>query len=172
MSTVLPVTLEEIYAFESNLETGFAGILGAAGLQGVSISWSNDLVETPNLSLYVNAGQGLLERQYAIPGNTSGGAINPYTTYEADLVTTVTTNRSSKTSMTDHRVFIAKMRVAMLMRNINALWMTYQQILLPSFVRENGSQYSSDDQRNLDTTEIHWYIKHAINPAAWPLSWQ
>lgn len=160
-------SLEAMLDYEGNLESGFIQVLKAAGLHNVASSRSEAIEETPQIVIYVKNGPALTDHQHPIVG-LNGGALFPYDTFEGTLVTEITTNRTQDATEGNHAINVARVRKNLFLFRLNLIYTKYQQIQIPFFIREDGSEYSFDTDHNLDTTTINWYIRHAIHPLAWP----
>lgn len=165
MSEFPAVTLEQIFAFEANLESGFQALLTAGGLPNVHSSRSRDVFESPFIALWVQNGSVNEGSQFAIQG--LDGNLNPFAAYGGTLTTECVTNRSD--NQPAHTLLIAQMRLALQMFRLYPIWPRYQTISLIADIRESGTIDTWEDEQNLDHTTITWSILHAINKSAWPL---
>lgn len=163
----LPATsLVQLLDYEGNLETGFVACLNGAGIQQVFSARSNQTFQSPCVELWVDNGPALEERQKVL--SLGQGALNAWTCFEATLHTIVSTNRADKNAEPTHSTRVAQVRQNLMLFFLNQVWTKYEQIQMPYYIRENGAIYNADPNRNIDTTEITWAIRHAINDKAWP----
>lgn len=161
-------SLEQILDYEGNLESGFVACLRAAGIPNVFSSRGTETFQSPCVQLWVDNGRALQERQHVL--DLRNGANNPWTCFEATLHTIVSTNRADKNAESTHSVRVAQMRKNLMLFFLTPIWRTVQQIQFPYYIAEAGALYNVDPNRNIDTTELTWDIRHAVNELAWPVS--
>lgn len=162
-------SLEQLFQFEGNLESGFIQLLTNAGLANVGSSRSSQEFKTPYVSLYFQNGKYIQETQQSPNGLVGAdGRTLPYCGFEGILSTECVTNRTDDLRENEHLTLIAKLRKNLQMFRLASQWTKVQQISLVFDIREAGTTDTWEDEYNLDHTMITWDIRHAINPAAWP----
>jgi len=159
-------SLDQLFSFEQNIESGFVALLKDAGLPNPQSSRGNAIFTTPFIELWFDNGAANSSSQQPIQG--LDGAYFPFASYAGTLTTQCVTNRSDSTTAEQHNLLIGQLRAACQPYRIWKLWGKYQQIDLVTDLREAGSAYSFDEEKNLDITEIHWGVLHSINKNAWP----
>ncbi len=163
--TRLPASsLEECYAFEDNLETGFVALHKAAGIPNIGSSRSGAIFETPFVSIWWQNGQ-TLNHQHAFP---DGRIV--WDTFDGILSTEIVTHRGDDSARNEHGLYIAKFRKQMQLFRLVPLWPKFQNIDLVIDIREGGTVDTWEDENNLDHSTITWNIRHNINPLAWPIN--
>ena len=100
----LPVSLDELFAFEYNLEAGFVAAMTSAGIENVASSRDGITFAAPFVSLWVQNGATVDGMQKAIPG--LGGNLFPYVAFEAVLTTEIITDRVNDLESPQHRTII------------------------------------------------------------------
>lgn len=162
----LPVSFEELFQIEQNLESGFVAAMTSEGLGHVASSRSGITFESPFVSLWVQNGATVDGMQKAIPGLS--GNLYPYAAFEGVLTTEIVTNRVNDLESPQHLVIVGKVRKALQAFRLVPVWNKFQNISLVYDIREGGTIDTWEDGENLDHTAIIWNIRHALNPAAWP----
>lgn len=158
-----PVTLDEIFSFELNLENSFIAAMVAQGISPTpQPSFVLTQFDTPYISVWFQNGAANRDNQHSQAGFP--GRLSPFNTYGGILSVMVATNRSGNVN---HKLLVAQCRKTLQMWNLYNNW-DAQQIDYPTECRESGSQYEYDDEKLLDFTTLNFDVLHSINPAAWP----
>lgn len=164
----LPTSLDELFAFEANIEAAYVVLLLAYGLPNAQSSRALTQLETPYISLWYQNGAVVEgnQHQVAFNGITWPGRLLPFNSYTGTLTTEIVTNRSAP-PLLPHTTYIAKLRGALQLFNVVKNW-PGDPIMLPFDIRENGTVDTWEDDNGLDHSTITWSSIHSINPAAWP----
>src|SRR6185437_9693595 len=133
MSQLPATSLEQLFSFEDNIESGFAALLNAEGLPNAHSSRSADTFKSPFIALWFQNGEVVTNNQHAISG--LDGSFNPFNSYTGVLTTECVTQRSDPLQP-KHTLLIAMLRVNLQMFRIRNLWGRYQAISLITDIRE------------------------------------
>ncbi len=160
----LPVTLDQLFAFEYNLETAFVACMVAQSITPAPQPSRNLTVfSTPYIEVRFDNGAAILENQHPVAGFV--GRQLPFNSYDGNFSIRLATNRGSTSPV--HTTLLAQIRKSLQLFNVYKNW-DAQQISFPTEIRESGSSYEFDDEKLIDYTTITFYLLHSLNPAAWP----
>lgn len=162
MQAVLSV--EELMSFELPLETAFANMLKDAGITNIFPSRSTLTADTPWVEVSLITGDALRHGKIHSLGFEQAGNMSP-DAWSGDLVLKITTNRGTNGDI--HKVFIGKIRDRMRLRRILAAWNVSSPYRI-GWIEGGGSKKYSDDEQNLDITEMTYRLNFNIHPDAWP----
>lgn len=165
MSQLPASSLEQLFSFEANIESGFAALLNAEGLPQAHSSRSTDVFKSPFIALWFQNGEVVANNQHPIAG--LDGAFFAFNSYTGVLTTECVTQRSDP-KQPAHTLLIAQLRVNLQMFRIRNLWGKYQAISLITDIREAGTLDTWEDESGLDHTTISWNVLHSLNKNAWP----
>lgn len=160
-------SLEQLLAFEYNLEVGFVALLEADGLQNVTRSRGLVDFQAPQINLWFQNGAPIEQWQRPMIAGIPGAYL-PWGAYTGTLSTECVTDRFDDPNGTKHTLLIAQLRKAMMLFRLITRWKQYQELVIPFDVREGGTTDSFEDDKGLDHSVITWNLRFNINPEAWP----
>lgn len=156
------MSTDEIFQFEKNLESAFAGILSTA-TPHVFLSRSTDIAQSPRLDIKATVGQtqnhakAMIDRVRWV-----------YDTYDAAIEVKVTTNRTSEEKSDAHYKLIGQVRARMQLYYVTQEWTKQNSPLIVMDIREANSDASFVDENDLDISALTFAIYFSINPKVWP----
>lgn len=155
---------EILFSVEESIELVFVGLIQNAGVLNIYPSRSNDSEETPCVEVALITGDALRHGKIHFIGEQKMGAYSP-DAWSSQLVFTIKTQRGTNNS--SHKQYIGKIRDQIRMIKIAGFWNpdSYYRI---AGVSGGASKRFSDDDKNLDITEMTYSMDFGIHPDAWP----
>jgi hypothetical protein len=156
-------TFDQIYDFETAIETVFAQILQtqfSGMVENVVITRARDILDTPRVELTLTVGEALRQRRsMGTPSREIPNAFNGV--LSARLVTSRELNGGSHGKLRG----LLRYYLSASANLVNGGNLPYHQILemLPA-----QSTPQIIDELQQDVSELHYSIQFAINNAAWP----
>lgn len=154
--------LPEIFQLETHLEAGFKGVLSGAGFT-VYHSRETDIAVTPRIEVKAIVGE-IIDHVHSFGDPRSW----VYDCWNGSLEVTVTTNRESDKEPMNHRALLGLVRYRLQLAKIVQTWLSHQQTVVITDIREQGTSDSFTDEKNLDYSVLNWLIVFNVNPTAWP----
>jgi len=165
MSQIPCTSLDELYKFEEHLESGFIALLNNVGIFNAYAERCPDDLTTPYVTVKATSGGVEVTGHRHVHIFPDGS--QTWDAYQGTLETEVVTNRlDDKTNY--HHLALGKMRRALQLFILQQTWFNYQQVILITDIREQGTIHTWVDDDNLDHTTLSWFLVFNINPAAWP----
>lgn len=162
----LPVTQEQLFAFEENIEAFIVSYFLANGIDRCGRTRSGQDFLAPFVGVSFYNGNPILENQHPIPGVP--GAYLPWNSYDGKLLTAAATIRIDDPTGSVHTGLLAIIRKNLQLFNLIPAQNSATQIDFIIDCREGESTGAYDDEKDIDYTEITWNIRHTLNPLAWP----
>ena len=162
------MTIAEILQVEKHAEDGFLQwlkeVLPPAFERNIFVSRTTRIAETPSVEIKVINGQVLPNHEHVFqnPVNTM------YDTFQAEMRTTVITNRQTDSEAPSHVELLGRLRAKM--QRITLVNNYVNPVVLIIDSREQGTVDSEDSENTLDISTVSWFIVLQINPSVWPLN--
>lgn len=153
------MTLDELFQLEKHLEDNFETILSKCGCP-VYRTRDTDINVSPRIEMHVTIGE-VLEHQHVFPSDLTWIRNG----WAAKLETQVVTNRTETENRTQaHQRLIGLHRKVLQHYAAIGVWNANSPVLL-GMIREQGTDDTFSDEKDLDYTKINWALLFSLNPS-------
>lgn len=160
---------EALLSFEDPIELAFVRFLkDRYQVINAYPSRSTATAETPFVEVSLTTGNALRHGKIHFLGKDTQGFQSP-DAWQGDLSFRINTQRNTNAEL--HKSYLGKIRDMSTMHRIVQLWDVASWYRI-SGISGGASKKFSDDERNLDITEISYTLIFNIHPDAWPIEEQ